>query len=67
MKAQRRGSTLSLTSVLDEGGWSTRRIALPPGKEPGTYCAGGWVGTRICLGGCGKTRHWDPIPGPSRP
>jgi len=23
MKAQRRSSTLSLTSVLDEGGWST--------------------------------------------
>jgi len=42
------GSTLSLTSALDGGGWSTSRpAALPPGKRPGTHCIGGWVGTRF--------------------
>ena len=29
--------------------------ALPPGKRPGTHCAGGWVGPRAGLDGCGKS------------
>jgi len=42
--------------------------ALPPGKRPGTHCVGGWVGLRVRLDGCGKSRpHRDSIPGPSRP
>ena len=28
--------------------------ALPPGKKPGTYCIGGWLGPRAGLDGCGK-------------
>ena len=56
-------STLSLTSALDEGGWSTLRPGrftppLPPGKETRyTLC---WVGRRAGLGRCGKSR---PPPG----
>jgi hypothetical protein len=29
--------------------------ALTPGKKPGTYCTGDWVGHRTGLGGCGDT------------
>ena len=37
--------------------------ALPPGKRPGTYCTGGWVGSRAGLDGCGKSRpQWASIP-----
>jgi hypothetical protein len=45
---QRYGSTLSLTSALDGGGWSTPR----PGRF--THCTGGWVGPRAGLDECGK-------------
>jgi hypothetical protein len=34
--------------------------ALSPGKTPGTHCAGGLVGLRAGLDGCGKSR---PSPG----
>jgi len=34
--------------------------ALPPGKKPGTHCIRGWVGPRVSLDGCGKSR---PPPG----
>jgi hypothetical protein len=57
-------STLSLTSTLDGGGWSTPR----PRERPVTHYIGGWVGPRAGLDGCGKSRfHRDSIPGPSSP
>ena len=31
--------------------------ALPPGKKPGSKYAGGCVGPRNVLGGCGKSYH----------
>ena len=41
---------------------------LYPPERPGTHCTGGWVGPRVSLDGCGKTRpHQDSIPGPSGP
>jgi hypothetical protein len=40
----RYSSTLSLTSVLNGGGWSRPRPGrLPPGKRPGTHFTGGCV------------------------
>ena len=40
-------STLSLTSVLDGGGWSTPRPGrFTPRERPGILCIGGWVGPR---------------------
>ena len=34
-----------------------------PRKIPGTHCTGGWVGPRVGLDGCGKSRpHRDLIP-----
>ena len=63
---QRYSSTLSLTSAPDSGGWSAQRTRpFTPGKETGTHCVGGWVGPRVGLDGCGKSRpHWDSISGP---
>ena len=50
MKVHRKSKcscTLSLTSALGGGRWSTPRpVALPPEKRPGIHCAGGWVGPR---------------------
>jgi len=49
-------STLSLTSMLDGGGWSTPRPGrFTPGRRPGTYFIGGWVSPRAGLDGCGKS------------
>ena len=31
-------------------------FALPLGKRPGTQCTGGWLGPRVCVDGCGKSR-----------
>ena len=45
----RYSSTISLTSVLDGGGWST---PLPGHFTPGTHCVGGWVGHRTGLDRC---------------
>ena len=61
--------TLSLTSALDGGGWSTPRPGrFTPWERPGTHCTEGWVGPRAGLDECGKSRpHRDLIPGPSRP
>jgi hypothetical protein len=42
------------------GGQGHDPAALPPGKRPGTHCIGGWVGPRVGLDGCGKSR---PPPG----
>ena len=66
---QRYSSTLSLTSVLDGGGWSTPRpVRFTQGRRPGTYCTERWVGQSASLDGCGKSRsHRDSIPGPSSP
>jgi hypothetical protein len=48
---------LSLTSVLEIGGWSMANPGcLIPGKRPDTHCIGGWVGPRAGLDGCGKSR-----------
>ena len=62
-------STPSLTSALDEGGWSASRPGpFTPGERPGTHRIGGWVGPRASLDGCGKSRlHRVSIPGPSTP
>ena len=39
-----------------------------PRQENLYYCTGGWVGFRVGLDGCGKTRpHRHSIPGPSSP
>ena len=38
------------------GGQRHAPAALLPGKKPGTYCIGGWVGPRASLDGCGKSR-----------
>jgi len=40
--------------------------ALPQGKGPGTHCIGGWVGPRVSLDGCGKTRPPVGIRSPDR-
>ena len=64
---KRYSSTLSLTSALDGGRWSTPRPGrFTPRERPGIHCTGGWVGPKAGLDGCGKSRpHRDPIPGPS--
>jgi hypothetical protein len=50
------------------GGQRHAPAALPPGERPGTHCTGGWVGPRVGLGRCGKSRpHRDSIPEPSNP
>jgi len=52
----RYSSTLSLTSALDEGGWSTPRPGRFTPERPGTHCIGGWVGPRAGVDGCEKSR-----------
>ena len=65
---QKYSSALYLTSALD--GVSGQRYTpanLPP-EGPGTHCIGRWVGPRVGLDGCGKSRlHRDSILGPSSP
>ena len=63
---KRYSSTLSLTSVLDEGGW--------PNPHLGRFTRGakrtsrGLLGPRVSLNSCGKScPHRDSIPGPSSP
>jgi hypothetical protein len=47
---------LSLTSTLDDDGWSTpRRRRFTPGKVICISCAGGWVGNKAGLDWCGKS------------
>ena len=54
-------STLSLTSKLDGGGWSTPRPQpLYPREKPETRCTEGWVGRKDGVDGCGKSQ---PPPG----
>jgi hypothetical protein len=61
--------TLSLTSAVDAGGWSTHApAALPPGKLRVTQCTGVWLGPSAGLDGCGKLRPPPPrIRFPDRP
>jgi hypothetical protein len=60
-------STLSLASVLEgDGVASSMPRPLYPGERPSTYCTWGWVGHRVGLDGCGKSRrHRDSITRPS--
>jgi hypothetical protein len=47
------------------GGSLHAPASLLPGKRPGTYCIGGWVGPRAGLDGFGKSRpHRVSIPRP---
>jgi len=42
--------------------------ALYPRERRGTHCTGGWVGPRVGVYMCGKSRpHRDSIPGPYSP
>ena len=46
-------------------GWVVNATLRPlyPRERPGAHCIGGWVGLRVGLDGCGKSRlHWDSIP-----
>jgi len=58
--------TLSLTSALDVGRWSSPcRSHLTPRKDP-TCCIGGWVSPRASLDWCRKSGpHRNSIPRPS--
>jgi len=48
--------TLSLTLMIDESGWPMPRPGhYTPVKGSGTLCAGGWVGSRAGLDGCGTS------------
>ena len=59
---------LSLTSVLEIGGWSMANPGcLIPGKRPDTHCIGGWVGPRAGLYGCRKFNPRTGIRTPDRP
>jgi hypothetical protein len=50
---------------MSVGGQRHASSALPPGKRPGTYYTGGWLGPRAGLDESGKSRsHLDSIPGP---
>jgi rRNA maturation protein Nop10 len=59
--------TLSLTSALDGGGWSTPRPGrFTPGKDPVPIYIGGWVVPKAGLDGCEKSRpHRNSTSGPS--
>jgi hypothetical protein len=51
-------------------GWvvSTTPRPLYPRERPGTHCTGGWVGPRVGLDVCEKSRPYrDSTPGPSSP
>jgi len=67
------GELVSLYSILNLGarlGWVVNVTPWPlyPREIPGTHCVGGWVGPRVDLDGCGKSRpHQDSIPEPSSP
>jgi len=51
---------------MEVGGQRQTPVAVPPGKTPGTRCAGGSMGFRTGFDGCGKSRpHRDSIFRPS--
>ena len=59
-------SAFPLTSALDGEGVSTTSWPFYFREIHGTRCTRGWVGPRVGLDGCGKSRpHRDSIPGPS--
>jgi hypothetical protein len=66
---ERYNSTLSLTSVLEKGGWLTPRpYRFTPDNDLCFHCIGGGVGPGAGLDGCGKSHpHLYSIPGPSNP
>jgi len=50
------------------GGQPSDPAALPTGKRPFTHCTVGWVGPRVGMDGCGKSRPYRHlIPGPPSP
>jgi len=50
------------------GGQRHAPAALLSGKGPGTHSIGGWVGPRVGVDMCGKSRlHRHSIPGPFNP
>jgi hypothetical protein len=56
----------SLFNLGARWGWVVNATPRPlyPRERPGTYCIRGWVGLRVGLDGCGKSRpHLDSIPG----
>jgi len=38
------------------GGQHHAPVTLPQGKRPGNHCAGGWMGPKADMDGCGKSR-----------
>ena len=66
---QRYSSTLSLPRhYYGVRGQRHTPAALYPWERTGTHCTGGWVGPRVGLDRCGKSRpHRDSIPGPPSP
>ena len=65
-----RGSRCIDLPFLGHGTRSGCGVSLTPRSlfTPGTHCAGGWVGPRVGLERCGKSRlHRVLIPGPSSP
>jgi hypothetical protein len=53
---------------MEVGGQGHTPANLPPGKNSGTHCIGGWLGPKAGLNGCGKSRlHRDSIPGAVQP
>ena len=72
-RTDHRGSRGIALLFLDHGtrrgeGSSSRPGRSLPRRRPGTHCTGGWVGPRVGLDRCGKSRpHRDSIPGSSTP
>ena len=71
MKAQResRGIALLFLQPRRYMGWVANATPRPlyPRETAGAPCVGGWVGTRVGLDKCGKSRPYrDSIPGTSR-
>ena len=53
---------------VEVGGQCHAPATLLPGKIPGILCTGGWVGPKVGLDGCRRTRsHRDVTPRPSSP
>jgi hypothetical protein len=53
---------------MEVGGQRHAPAALPPEEIPYTHYIEGWVGPKVGLDGCEKSRiRWDSIPGPSIP
>jgi hypothetical protein len=53
------------TPALDGGEWSASRPGrtLPPGKDLGTHCTGGWVGPRAGLDTEARGKILSLLPG----